>query len=205
MDSSEQSAFAARAATSGEMRFAQIGSFSALIYSILALCTSIYQTELMQSQTELMQKQSRASVWPSISLGENSTRVQGAESFSWRIDNNGVGPAKIQSMVVRLDGKAYATWEDIFKVLAPDKRFHGSQSSVNGTVLPPSLNRETTVERVKHTDPAIAPVFLDAMDRFQMEVCYCSVYADCWIVRLSDRDPQAVTACKDAGKDEFEQ
>jgi hypothetical protein len=189
--------------TRGEMRFTQIGSLSALVFSILALCTSIYQTQLMQSQTELMQKQSRASVWPYVTLGENSTSRKGEEAFSWRVDNNGVGPAKIESVVVRFDGKTHATWEEIFNLLAPDKSFHSSQTSINGMVLPPSLNRETTIEMVKFSDPALAHVFMDAKERFQIEVCYCSVYDDCWVSRLTDRNPHTVPVCKDAGNDEF--
>jgi len=191
--------------TRGEMRFTQIGSLSALVFSILALCTSIYQTQLMQSQTDLMQKQSRASVWPYIMLGENSNSRSGQESYTWRIDNNGVGPAKIESMVVRFDGKPHTTWESIFKVLSPGKTYHVSMSSVNGTVLPPSLNRETTIEMVKLTDPDLVRLFLDAQNRFEMEVCYCSVYDDCWVSRLSARTPHSVPMCKDAGKEEFTQ
>jgi hypothetical protein len=186
------------------MRFAQIGTASALAFSMLALLTSVYQTGLMQSQTELMQKQSRASVWPYISLGENSTNRHGEEAFTWRIDNNGVGPAKIESVVVSLDGKPYTTWDKLFAALAPDIPFHGAQSSVNGTVLPPSVNRETTVEMIKPSDPKLARVVLEAKDRFQIEVCYCSVYDDCWVARLSERNPKPVARCESAGAAEFE-
>ncbi len=185
------------------MRFAQIGTASALAFSMLALLTSVYQTGLMQSQTELMQKQSRASVWPYISLGENSTNRHGEEAFTWRIDNNGVGPAKIESVVVSLDGKPYTTWDKVFAALKPDMPFHGAQSSVNGTVLPPSLNRETTVEMVKPSDPQLARAVLEAKDRFQIQVCYCSVYDDCWIARVTERDPKPVAHCESAGAAEF--
>ncbi|MEP6939476.1 MAG: hypothetical protein ABI846_06900 [Rudaea sp.] len=201
----EQRRGARAAADVAGMRFTQIGSLSALIFSILALVTSVFQTRLMQSQTELMQKQSRASVWPSISVGENSTDRHGEEAFSWRIDNNGVGPAKIESAVVSLDGKPYATWKKLFAVLIPDKVFHASQSSVNGVVLPPSLNRDTMIEMVKVTEPELARAVLDGKSRFQIQVCYCSVYDECWIAKLSERSPQPVPRCESAGAAEFEE
>jgi hypothetical protein len=150
-----------REATNNGMRFAQIGTASALAFSMLALVTSIYQTGLMQSQTELMQKQSRASVWPYLSLGENSTNKRGEEAFTWRIDNNGVGPARIESVVVSVDGKPYTTWAKVYHALSPDLPFHGAQSSANGVVLPPSLNRETTIEMFKPSDPALARATID--------------------------------------------
>lgn len=193
------------AAVAAGLRFSQIGSLSALVFSVLALITSIYQTRLMQSQTELMQKQSRASVWPYITIGENSTHTIGKEAFSWRIDNNGVGPAKIKSLVVRVDGKAYTTWADALQALSPGKVLHGAQSSVNGTVLPPSLNRETTIEMIKLTEPDLARIFIDAQDRFAIEACYCSVYDECWVARLAEKNPAALAECSSAGKEEFTQ
>jgi hypothetical protein len=185
-------------------QFTQIGTVSALAFSLLALVTSIYQTRLMQAQTELMQKQSRASVWPYLTISENDTHRAGQESFTWRVDNNGVGPAKIESVVVGLDGKAYKTWRDIFAVLRPDEPFHAAQSSINGMVLPPSLNRETTVEMVKLEDPGRARAFFDAQARFQIDICYCSVYDECWIARKDVRFAQPVARCE-TGKTEFEE
>ena len=194
-----------REATSNGMRFAQIGTASALAFSMLALLTSIYQTGLMKSQTELMQKQSRASVWPYLSLGENSTNKRGEEAFTWRIDNNGVGPARIESVVVSVDGKPYTTWAKVYHALSPDLPFHGAQSSANGVVLPPSLNRETTIEMFKPSDPALARATIDGKDRFQIQVCYCSVYDECWVAKLSERHPRAVARCESAGASEFEE
>lgn len=194
-----------RDATNNGMRFAQIGTASALAFSMLALATSIYQTGLMQSQTELMQKQSRASVWPYLSLGENSTNKRGEEAFTWRIDNNGVGPARIESVVVSVDGKPYTTWAKAYHALSPDLPFHGAQSSANGVVLPPSLNRETTIEMFKPSDAALARATIDGKDRFGIQVCYCSVYDECWVAKLSERHPRAVQRCESAGAVEFEE
>ena len=194
-----------REATNNGMRFAQIGTASALAFSMLALVTSIYQTGLMQSQTELMQKQSRASVWPYLSLGENSTNKRGEEAFTWRIDNNGVGPARIESVVVSVDGKPYTTWAKVYHALSPDLPFHGAQSSANGVVLPPSLNRETTIEMFKPSDPALARATIEGKDRFQIQVCYCSVYDECWVAKLSERHPRVVPRCESTNATEFEE
>jgi hypothetical protein len=189
-------------------RATEIGSFSALIFSLLALVTAIYQTRLMQSQTELMQTQSRASVWPYVSIGENDTRTEGKEAFTWRVDNNGVGPAKINSVVVMLDDKPYKNWNDIFHTLLPEeKTFRSSQTSINGVVLPPSLNRETTIELIKLETPSFAKAFLTAQEkkRFQMEICYCSVYDECWTTRISSARATPVPRCETEGTVQFEQ
>ena len=160
----------------------------------------------MRDQTQIMQTQSRASVWPLIAIGENDTHTAEASLFTWRVDNNGVGPAKIESVVVNLDGKPYRTWKEISAVLAPDRPFHAGQSSINGVVLPPSLNRETTVEMVKLTDPALAKAFFDAQSRFKIEICYCSVYDDCWIATNDDHGKKpAVHSCETVATTQFQE
>lgn len=181
-------------------------SFVAVALSLFALATSAYQARLMRDQTQLMQVQSRASVWPSLAIGENDVHSSTEDSFTWRVDNNGVGPAKIESVTVSLDGKPYRDWQSVAAVLAPDQPFHASQSSINGLVMPPGLNRETTVEMVKLSDPVLARAFHNAQSRFKIEICYCSVYDDCWIANINDRGKTPpVDRCETTGTTQFEQ
>jgi len=183
-----------------------IASFVAVSLSVLALCTSAYQSMLMRDQTRLMQVESRASVWPSVSIGENDTHTPTADEFTWRVDNNGVGPAKIESVQISVDGKPYRFWKDVSAALVPDRPFHAQQSSINGTVLPASINRETTIEMVKLTDPTLARAFHDAQSRFKITICYCSVYDDCWIADIQNRVKQPSTDhCDTANTVQFEQ
>src|SRR5215472_8195103 len=105
--------------TSRGSRLAEAGSLAALALSVLALATSAYQARLMQAQTELMQTQARASVWPYVTIGKNEDSTPGREAFAWCVDNNGVGPAKIESVRVLVDGQAYRNWRDVFAKIAP--------------------------------------------------------------------------------------
>jgi hypothetical protein len=183
-----------------------IASFVAVSLSVLALAASAYQSMLMRDQTRLMQVESRASVWPSVAIGENDTHTSTEDLFTWRADNNGVGPAKIESVQVSVDDKPYRTWKEIGAMLVPDHPFHAQQSSINGIVLPASLNRETTIEMVKLTDPVLARAFHDAQSRFKITICYCSVYDDCWIADIQNRVKQpSVDHCDTANTVQFEQ
>jgi hypothetical protein len=183
-----------------------IASFVAVSLSVLALATSAYQSKLMRDQTQLMQIESRASVWPSVAVGENDTHTSTTDEFTWRVDNNGVGPAKIESVIVSLDGKPYRNWKEVSTALAPDQPFHAQQSSINGTVLPASINRETTIELVKLTDPLLARAFHDAQSRFKIAICYCSVYDDCWVATIENRVKQpSVDHCGIENTTQFEE
>ncbi|MFT3789686.1 MAG: hypothetical protein QM741_01140 [Rudaea sp.] len=186
-------------------RLAEAGSLAALALSVLALATSAYQARLMQAQTELMQTQARASVWPYVTIGKNEYSAPGREAFSWRVDNNGVGPAKIESVRVLVDGQPYRNWTEVFAKIAPDQEFHGQTSSLNGIVLPPSTNRETTVEMVKPNTPERARAFQTATPRTTIEICYCSVYDECWLARSLQTENKPVPRCDTKDSVQFEQ
>ncbi len=187
--------------SSASTRRSQIAQFS----SVLALAISFLALAVGAYQTRLMQEQARASVWPYVTIGKNEDAVPGREAFTWRADNNGVGPAKIQSVQVFLDDKPYRNWQDIFAQLAPGQEFHGGTSSLNGIVLPPSLNRETTIEMVKPDTPERAKVFQAAQQRIRIEVCYCSVYDECWIARALKPENEPVPRCETRDKLQFDQ
>ena len=204
-EANETPSVVAAARSARRSRLAEVGSFSALALSVLALATSAYQAKMMQAQTELMQTQSRASVWPYVAIGNDEDTTAGEETFSWHTENNGVGPARIESVQVLLDGKPYRNWREMYAALAPGKEFHARMSSLSGLVLPPSLNRETTVEMIKLTDHERARIFQAAVDRTLIEVCYCSIYDECWTATSRNPKKKPVPRCDTEGKPQFEQ
>ncbi len=159
------------------------GTVVAIVLSSLALGASIYQGIQMRVQNSLMLAQAKTSVWPYVLVTEQDDPTPGKQQFSWRLENNGVGPARIESVVVQLDGKTYRNWSDIVAQLVPERDVHFARHSVNGSLLPPSLNRDTAVDMIDLSDPQAAKVLYDAKDRFRFDVCYCSIYDDCWIAQ----------------------
>ncbi|QBB70454.1 hypothetical protein ELE36_08775 [Pseudolysobacter antarcticus] len=169
-------------------RIAEFGSVLALAISFLALATGAYQTRLMQSQA-------KASVWPYISIGYHYALRGTDAGFAWRIDNNGVGPARIESVALSLDDKPKRNWSEVFPVLFGHAEVKAGVSGFNGTVLPPNTNRETTIFAIKIEDLEQAKIFFDAQDRFKMSICYCSVYDECWVAQWLKHQVQPVDRC----------
>src|SRR3954451_4974269 len=111
----------------------------ALGISALALAVGAYQTRLMQTQA-------RASVWPYLVSGFNYADFGERQGFELHIQNNGVGPAIVQSTVVTLDGKPVKHWNDVINAVlksAAGDTVHASFAGLHGIVVPPSTNRET--------------------------------------------------------------
>lgn len=172
--------------------------------SILALAVSIFALAIGAWQTRLMQGQAHASVWPHLEIGYTYNSNVDENGFIWRIDNNGVGPARVESVTLTLDGKPMKNWPDVLKALG----FHGemrvSTSSLAGEVIPPSLNRETAIETIRINQRDAATLFKEAVPRFKMDVCYCSVYDDCWVAHWQKTKVDVVATCDEKATDAFE-
>jgi hypothetical protein len=185
-------------------RFAELGSIVALATSFFALSLSAYQAHLMNEQTRLMQGEARASVWPYLAIGYRLSEEGEGRGYTWQISNDGVGPARIESVTVTLDGKPVRHWRELLGALFGDGDVPATYSQVYGRVLPPSTNRETTIDALHLLDMAQAKAFFAAQDRIGMTICYCSVYDDCWIARKQDPNVQPAKRCDRSGE-QFEE
>jgi len=185
-------------------RSARRGTLSNLT-SGLALSVSIFALAIGAWQTRLMQGQARASVWPFLSIGYSYSSNTDTDGFVWHIDNNGVGPARIEAVSLSLDGKPMKNWVDVMKALGATSPINVSTTSFNGDVIPPSLNRETTIKAIRVHQREVAALFKSAVDRFKMDVCYCSVYDECWVAHWQQSKVDAVERCAADGVASFEE
>ena len=187
------------AASAGRSRVAQWSALTALGISGLALAVGAYQTRLMQTQA-------RASVWPYVVIGFNYADFGERQGFDLHVQNNGVGPAVVQSTVVRLDGKPVKHWDDVIAALKKGHEGESAQASLSGLhgiVIPPSTNRDTDVSAIRTTDAALGKVLYGAIDRLGIDICYCSIYDDCWTSHWLQRKPEPVSSCHETA-DEFD-
>jgi len=171
---------------------------------MLALAVSVFALALGAWQTRLMQGQARAGVWPYLSIGYTYTSDVDANGFIWTIDNNGVGPARVQSVTAGVDGKRMRNWDEVIAALGMRERPSSAITSFAGSVIPPSTNRETTIAAIRVNDRELATLFKNAIDRFSMDICYCSVYDDCWIAHWQRWRVDATERCVVEGV-QFEQ
>ncbi len=183
-------------------RMAQWGSLLALTVSAMALAVGSYQTFLMQRQTRLMQVQARASVWPRVDISYAYDDSGSNAGFRLRLENNGVGPAIVRWVRVTMDGKAIHHWTQVLSAVIDAKgTAHAEFSGVRNVVIPPSTNRDTLITALSVHDADIAKKIYDARDRLDMEVCYCSVYEDCWTSSWKDSQKQPTAVCRSSGGD----
>lgn len=166
-------------------------SIAAAIGAICAVAIAVYQAALAREQQ-------RASAWPF--LAQSNSYVVG-QPYTRQIENQGVGPARIRSFQVLVDGKPAHTWSDVVRALTnqPDSGLAYS-SFGRGKVVP------TGATRVLVSLPAgkqAQSFWQAAQTRLQTVVCYCSIYDECWQADTRAREPARVSACADDSAAEF--
>ena len=93
-------------------RLQSIGTILALVISIIAMVTSIYEAGIMRSQQKSM-------VWPYLSV----TQHYNSEGFGIKITNKGTGPAIVTSVQLEYQGMAIENKDVLFDTMNPDRTF----------------------------------------------------------------------------------
>jgi hypothetical protein len=185
--------------SSRRIGLAQLSGALALVLSIVALGISAYQTRVMQSQA-------RASVWPYLAIGASYFDVGEDAGFRLKVFNHGVGPALMKSVRMAVDGKPVVTWDGYLQATVGHSRDETRQAIFSNfvAVLPPDSNRDTVVEAITLKNPEDAAKAYAAMGRLRLDICYCSVYDDCWTAHLFSRTVDSVPNCPAPGPDDFQ-
>ena len=158
-------------------------SLAAGVGAICAVAVSLYQTALAREQQ-------RASAWPHIA--QTNSYVTG-QPYLRQVANEGVGPARVRSFSVLVDGRPVRTWGAAVRALT-DRTDSGIvySSLGRGSVLPPGTVR--TVLRLPPGEQALT-FWKAAQTRLETVVCYCSIYDECWRADTREDEPVAVRAC----------
>ena len=173
--------------------FETIGSAVAMLIGVVALFVA-------WDQAQVMRKQQHASVWPILTIDRSFNMKDDIVSFEFWIENAGVGPAVLKSARLRAGSEELSTWnvlrDRLPEPLAETERTHSA--SIGGRALAPGVNFAPYGLYWRDLDdPRAALRLLNAtFSDVSVDVCYCSVFDQCWIgSSLVDAEPQKVKTC----------
>ncbi len=156
---------------------------SAVFISVCALVVSIYEAKIMREQQY-------ASAWPYLNHGPKYIYQKG---LLYDVENVGLGPALIQDVSIKIGEKEVegpqALVEELLDISLDTLPI--GYFTLEGTVLAPG----DKVSLLQVIDLDLAQRFREMEERYQIEICYCSIYEDCWSIR-SKRQPEKVESCK---------
>lgn len=150
-----------------------IVALSALLVSLVTSFVEIYSAHSDRVYA-------RASVWPRLEIFRSYSGV----SFEYGVTNNGTGPAIIKYAKVQYKEKAIHRWRDL-----PELKIY-TQSHIGNHILPSQF----TIKPLEIGDETTARKFREIDRSVTIEICYCSIYGECWVSDRSNQ-PRQTKAC----------
>lgn len=178
-------------------------TFWQTVLSVVGVFVAVVALYAALTESAAVRQQTAAAVWPFVQFQTQDSVTDDAADFSVSFTNVGVGPAKMRTMRLVIDGNPMRDWAHAVATLDGKLTNDVSRNFISGRVLGP----DETVVVFSTTDA-------DLVGRFQATVadpdnsivyCYCSIFDDCWLAdsRQALADPKIVEECPDFGDDTF--
>lgn len=158
-------------------------ALAALIVSGLTASAALYQSKVFSDQLS-------ATVWPYLSF--NAT--WSPDTFALTLENDGAGPAIIDSAQLFVDGKEEPSMATALPHLVTRVLRHGTFQYASGSIGPGQVIRAGADALVVKLRMRNLAALRTLYPRVRMNVYYCSLLNRCWLLKLhSDERPGEVT------------
>jgi len=160
----------------------QVVGVSALITAVVAVVVGV-------AEMQVNREYARLSVEPYLDL-YNSTVDDG---YTFNIQNSGLGPARIQGVQVKVGDEIMSRWGEVAVSIMEEKpeRLSFTESNI-WTGL--QIQAGVTKVAISIEDKTNARKFHENASKFTYEICYCSIYDECW-TKDKDTPPVSVDEC----------
>jgi hypothetical protein len=143
-----------------------IVALAAIVVSVMTMLVYIYQAKIMREQQH-------TSVWPYLEWIMST-----GQGFSITVINKGVGPAIIKSTSFKLDGKPLNGVDELLTgIFGNIDSLSRSEIAIDNRVIAPSEQLE--IFNI-FDGPATRKIDRTIYRRIEYEICYCSIYDECW-------------------------
>lgn len=163
----------------------------AILISLVGTGVSIFETKLLREQQELMVEEKAASVWPYVDMIVSGGGDAYGDYFFVGVENKGIGPALIGEISFIVGGEPF-TEERLPEGVA--KHYPGISMKARNIAFKPFIKSVlspeedgTVVNFLAEIDTTKYRKHLPLDSLITVELCYCSVYGDCWTVNGEDK------------------
>ena len=174
-------------------------AFCALVVSITSLFVAIRHGQSMERMAEANAKLVQANSWPLLQRFQSDEGPDGTRVYSLYVINNGVGPAKVESVEVAWKGQPVHGAHELLR-LCCNRGQDPAAPRVETSGLMGSVLRAGEIRRMlEFPEDAPHAALTDrlsvSLNDIQWKVCYCSVFDECWVSDLETMHPQSVKEC----------
>lgn len=190
--------------TRAERIFVRI-SVMQTVLAIVGMFVGVGALYAAMTEADAARKQQKAAVLPDISTGRSFLQHAGdRSSFEILAINAGIGPGRISAMRVTYDGKAVRNWRGLLTAAAGDEGRAVPYGNSQGAGTMVQAGQKLVMLDV-HGDRSV-DLMMRAWKHVNIEICYCSVFGECWIPSNSVTEgPTLVRECPDYGNEQFQE
>ncbi len=163
--------------------------------SISAMITAMMAVIIAVVELRTNRKFQRLSVEPYLELFNNLSE----DGYERVLVNSGLGPARIKTVDVRIGSKTISSWKEAVEILTGDI---DTRVAFGSLWYGRQVRAEETMELVHLTEKETAITFFQNVSKMNMEICYCSIYDDCWL-KEDEKIPEPIDKCSTAGRKSF--
>ena len=175
---------------------------SALLISVISLIIGIHHGRTMQEMAQANARLVQANSWPLLQFTTGNANEKGEQEITLKVENAGVGPAKLISLEIFQGEQVIRTPRDLIAALDDT---HPRPNLSLGTTVPIVMRAGTDTLLVgmrREGNEALWDKLNKERFRLRFRACYCSVFDECWVSDLATVSPQSVEHCP-ATKDSF--
>jgi hypothetical protein len=174
-------------------------ALSAMFVSIVSLVVAVHHGNAMDRLVA-------ANSWPFLMYNTSNLDPQGHRRIELRVENAGVGPARIQTFEVWWQGEPIATGDELVaRCCIGDQKgqidpstahsLHLSIGQIASRVIRAGDAQEfITLDRTE-ANAEIWERLNSARLRLKLRACYCSVFDECWETDLEQTSARRVRSC----------
>ena len=167
---------------------------SALFISFVSIAIAWHHGRVMQELVYQNERLVEANSLPHLQISGSNIDHR----LILKAANEGVGPAKIMTAEVLVDGRPVQSLDALLDACCgPGDHADLYSSSLEGRMVRPGDSvafvdyRETPGNRSRLLALDVARL----ADRVETRLCYCSVFNDCWLAQSDDPTPNPVNSC----------
>lgn len=171
---------------------------AALFVSFISIYIAWHHGKVMQELVHQNEKLVEANSLPHLQLYGSNQTDSGERKVSLSVANQGIGPADIRSVQVKVDGRPVKTIAELLHACCATRNYSGITTST----LLGFMERPAQVIDYLSLREADNPELFRLLEtarrarRIETDLCYCSVFDDCWLRTSRDGDrPVAVAQC----------
>jgi hypothetical protein len=178
-------------------------ALSAMFVSVVSLVVAIEHGRTMERMADANSRMVEANSWPFVDFETHNLDEQGNADVRLVLRNQGIGPARIQTLEMWYDGQPVASPGDLMKACcqtSPAKREHREKTTWSFGLAAPSILRagdhsDFFALAQNKEDADVWERFNVARDKIKVRICYCSVFDECWAGSGTTTEADRVPSC----------